>query len=88
MPTKRVAEDANAKPKKREAALSTGKKYMYLERYLYLILFEGYVCCVLDGKSGLYRPPVDGQPPVGFKEWLEESIGSTLYSTLDALTLE
>ena len=86
MPKKLVAEDANAKPKKREAALSTGKKY--LERYLYLILFEGYVCCVLDSKSGLYRSPVDGRPPLGFKEWLEESIGSTLYSTLDALTLE
>ena len=57
-------------------------------RAVYLILFEGYICCVLDSKSSLYRKPADGRAPLGFKDWLEETMGSTLYSTLDHLTLE
>ena len=43
----------------RDAALVTGKKY--LERYLYLVLYEGYVCCCLDTRSSVYRPPGDGR---------------------------
>lgn len=85
LPKKRQAEDEGLKPSKREAAKVTGKKY--LERYLYLILFEGYLCCALDGKSSLYEPPLDDTPPLRFKEWLHR-MSATLYPTLDALSLE
>ena len=88
LPKKRDADNGALAAKKRDAALSTGRKY--LERYLYLILFNGYVCRNVDQKSSQYRPPQRGSKgPVGFKQWLDEQqIGESLYPMLDGLTLE
>jgi len=85
LPKKKVSEDQAAKQKKRDAALVTGRKY--LERYIYLVLFEGYVCCTLDAKSSLYQPPPAGKAPATFSEWLG-TMSTTLYPTLDELTLD
>jgi len=83
---KEVVDNEKEKAKKRDAALVTGKKY--LERYLYLVLYEGYVCCCLDTRSSVYSPPGDGRAPLRFKEWLDQVMGDTLYSALDGLQLQ
>lgn len=90
LPKKRAAENTDLAAKKREVALVTGRKY--LERYMYLLLFNAYVCRKVDRKSSQYRPPLDSQRLPSFKEWLDEqgdeSIGRSLYPMLDGLTLE
>jgi len=83
---KKTADNTSEKPKKRTEALATGCKY--LERYLYLFLFEGYVCCNIDKTSSLYKAPPAGRAPATFKEWLDGVLGDTLYSILDNLNLD
>ena len=58
--------------------------------YIYLILFNAYVCVNIDHKSSQFRAPPGKQPAPSFKEWLdgEEQLGPRLYPMLDGLKLD
>ena len=70
--------------KKREALLRRGEGY--LERYIYLLLFNEYCCEVHDIRSSLYMA---GHKAGSFKDWIEEQsqAGLQLYQLLDGLDL-
>jgi len=76
--------ETHPSPVKREQELEVGLKY--LERYIYLILFNVYVCTFFDTHSSLYQ---HGKKVMTFKEWIveqNETLG--LYFLLDSLRLE
>ena len=73
--------------KKREAALLTGRRY--LERYIYLLLFNAHVCRNVDRKSSQYVSPSASGRVASFKEWIEgdHELRRRLYPLLDGLRL-
>jgi hypothetical protein len=63
--------------------LTIGLKY--LERYIFLIFFNVYVCTFFDKHSSLYQ---HGGKKLSFKEWiLQQNERLGLYSVLDQLQL-